>query len=170
MPIVSISMDRLLCSLLIAPKGKKRRPYQLVSARCRPSGDNPLDPKLPYGRLSVQNQMGTCQSYGSVHWSAQNPRFRHALEWADACEEVRENHHHLLIVIRRISRKVRPRHANRNTAIGDYATTIPNYVLSLGRMLYRRECAAPHPQPSTRFTSCALWSVLNACFWKASLS
>jgi hypothetical protein len=25
MPIVSISMDRLLCSLLIAPKGKKRR-------------------------------------------------------------------------------------------------------------------------------------------------
>src|ERR1017187_5949866 len=83
------------------------------------------------------------ESNGSVHWSAQNARFRHALEWTDTCEEVRENNLHLGIVIRRILRKVRPRYANRNAAIGDYATTIPNYVLSLVRALYRRESTAP---------------------------
>jgi hypothetical protein len=76
----------------------------------------------------------------SLHLSAQNARFRHALEWADTCKKIREYRRHLIIVIRRILRKMGPRYANRNAAIGDYATTIPNYVLS--RTLCRRESAA----------------------------
>ena len=81
--------------------------------------------------------------HGSVRLSAQNPGFWQALEWADTCEEVRENQFHLLIEVIGILRKVRPRYANKNAAIGDHATTIPNYVGSLGRMLDRRECTAP---------------------------
>jgi hypothetical protein len=46
MPIVSISMDRLLCSLLIAPKGKKRRTIPITFEVLARSASNVPDSRL----------------------------------------------------------------------------------------------------------------------------
>ena len=58
------------------------------------------------------------------------------------CQEARENCLHLLVVIRRILGKMRPRYANRDAAISDNAATIPDYVFSLSRTLCRGEGTA----------------------------